>query len=292
MENYKYDFAVVGGDLRQAYMAELLAEKNFSVILYETQQHPQCEGFPFAGSLMEAIKSAKTIIAPIPLTREGKKIYAKNEQSDLTVCELKNQLQKGQKLFAGCISEELCQWGIENQVDMYDFMENEELTLYNTIATAEGTIAEAIIRHPVNLHRSKSLVIGYGRCAKVLAQGLHGLCSQVSVCARKPSARSEAQVAGHQAISFLMLKEKINEYDFIFNTVPSLVLDKSILSHVKPEGIIIDIASAPGGVDYQAAEQLGIKAYLCLGLPGKYAPKSSAEALVQVLLSNSEWNDK
>ena len=47
---------------------------------------------------------------------------------------------------------------------------------------------------------------------------------------------------------------------------------------------IIDIASAPGGVDYEAAGALGIAAKLCLGLPGKYAPKTAGEILAEEIM--------
>ena len=44
--------------------------------------------------------------------------------------------------------------------------------------------------------------------------------------------------------------------------------------------VIIDIASAPGGIDYEYALNHGINAKLCLGLPGKVAPRASADILV------------
>jgi dipicolinate synthase subunit A len=46
---------------------------------------------------------------------------------------------------------------------------------------------------------------------------------------------------------------------------------------------IIDIASAPGGVDFSAAQKMGISAFLCSGLPGKYAPASSASAIQKII---------
>jgi dipicolinate synthase subunit A len=55
---------------------------------------------------------------------------------------------------------------------------------------------------------------------------------------------------------------------------------------MKPDVVIIDIASAPGGVDYPTAKELHVNCKLCLGLPGKFAPKSSAAFLVNHVLSN------
>ncbi|MFR5969905.1 MAG: hypothetical protein ACLUGF_02180 [Clostridium sp.] len=52
---------------------------------------------------------------------------------------------------------------------------------------------------------------------------------------------------------------------------------------VKPEVCIIDIASRPGGTDFSYCQESSIFAKLCLGLPGIYAPKSSAGILMEVI---------
>jgi dipicolinate synthase subunit A len=47
--------------------------------------------------------------------------------------------------------------------------------------------------------------------------------------------------------------------------------------------MIFDIASNPGGVDFIAAEKLGIYAESYQSLPGKYAPQTSAEILFEAV---------
>lgn len=78
-------------------------------------------------------------------------------------------------------------------------------------------------------------------------------------------------------------KIQCSKYDFIFNTVPAPVLTKERLQGVKPEVCIIDIASRPGGTDFSYCQESSIFAKLCLGLPGIYAPKSSAGILMEVI---------
>ena len=73
----------------------------------------------------------------------------------------------------------------------------------------------------------------------------------------------------------------LQESDFIFNTIPAMVLPKALLGYVRRDALILDMASAPGGVDYEACKELGISAALLPGLPGKYAPASSAEILAE-----------
>ena len=43
------------------------------------------------------------------------------------------------------------------------------------------------------------------------------------------------------------------------------------------------IPHSPGGVDYDYAKELGIQANMYQGIPGKIAPKSSAEILYQYI---------
>jgi dipicolinate synthase subunit A len=72
--------------------------------------------------------------------------------------------------------------------------------------------------------------------------------------------------------------------DVIFNTIPVPVLTGEVLDRVSPNALIIDLASAPGGVDFKKAESMGIKAVLAPGLPGKVAPKTAGRILAKVII--------
>ena len=100
---------------------------------------------------------------------------------------------------------------------------------------------------------------------------------------RKEKKRARAKSYGYRACSFDAPKDTMSKYDFIFNTVPAPVLTKERLQGVKPEVCIIDIASRPGGTDFSYCQESSIFAKLCLGLPGIYAPKSSAGILMEVI---------
>ena len=50
---------------------------------------------------------------------------------------------------------------------------------------------------------------------------------------------------------------------------------------MKKSCCIIDLASKPGGVDFDSARKHEIKADLALGLPGKVAPKSAAKYMYE-----------
>ena len=75
----------------------------------------------------------------------------------------------------------------------------------------------------------------------------------------------------------------LGEADVIFNTIPVPVLTGAVLDKVPPGALIIDLASAPGGVDFQRAANIGVKAILAPGLPGKVAPKTAGRILAKVI---------
>lgn len=286
MNPMTYDFAVIGGDLRQVYMAEDLTSRGFSVLLYGLENLCTKAYIEHAKSLAQAIDSSKVILTPIPFTKNGVHILSLDSKPDLTPEILCSHLKKGHRLYGGCFTDNIRDFCDSNQIYYNDFMVEEKVTLFNTIATAEGTIAEAIINSGGNLHGSNCLILGYGRCAKTLAEKLKGLCDHIDIAARSALSLSQAMTSSFGTIALSDLSDSISQYDYIFNTIPAMVLDRELLEQTKDEVVIIDIASAPGGVDFAAAKELTRNARLSLGLPGKYAPKASAAYLTQYLLSD------
>ena len=55
---------------------------------------------------------------------------------------------------------------------------------------------------------------------------------------------------------------------------------------------MIDLASLPGGVDFSAAQELGLKAVQALSLPGKTAPESAAEIIKQTVYTILEEEEE
>src|SRR5699024_1787131 len=87
-----------------------------------------------------------------------------------------------------------------------------------------------------------------------------------------------------QAVHSEHMVEVLQQSDIIINTVPALLLDKDALETVTPGSLIIDVASKPGGTDFNMAEQLGIKAIHALALPGKVAPITAGNIIAEILI--------
>lgn len=272
----EYDIAVIGGDKRTAYMIPFFREMGYRVICYKIcrVRGGAIAADGVADSLKQAVESARIIVGGIPIEKKG----------IVHIRELSRHIRKHHKVFGGVIPEAFRQECDERGICCYDYMRDESIAVFNAVATAEGAILEALIHKDTNIHRSNTLVLGYGRCGMVLAQKLKGLSAFVTVCGSSPIELARAEAMGMETLLLSRLEERIGEFEYIYNTIPALALEEGILGKVQKDVLIIDIASGKGGVDYQAAERLEVKALHCLGLPGKYAGRISAKRLTEYVV--------
>lgn len=280
----KYNIGIFGGDLRQVYMTKELLKGGHNLITYNLHEKVKDKNCIQAQNLNDLFKLSNLVIGPIPMSRDDISIFSSKSLSDMTIAHVAYLLNKEHILFAGNIPSPITDICENKNIPFYDLMKNEKLTILNAIATAEGTLMEAIRNSNKNLHRSSCLILGYGRCGKVLARKLKALDANVTVTARSRDTLAYANAFGNYTIPLNNIEVILSSFDFIFNTIPALVLDKKCLDLVNNDVLIIDIASAPGGVDYDYAKKLGLNARLCLGLPGKVAAESSASLLVSEIL--------
>lgn len=284
-----YDIALIGGDARIAYMASCFLEKGYRVICYGTMDvaGEESSNLLYADSMKDAIRQSSLIVGGISLFKEGK-VFAKQEMQDMTEEGFYNCLEPDQMVFGGVIPERFSELCRERNILCYDFMKDEPLAIFNAVATAEGAILEALQNKETNIHGSDTLVLGYGRCGRVLSNKLRGMGAKVTVCSRSPVELACAETCGYRVLPIGKLEDGIHVFEYIYNTVPATLLRRNLLTRMRRDVLIIDIASGEGGVDYQRAKQLGIRALHCLGLPGKYAPKISAKGLVDFVIRKME----
>ena len=168
-------------------------------------------------------------------------------------------------------------------IKIVESMRDDELAILNSIPSAEGAVQIAMQHSDFTIHGSRSAVLGFGRTGVTLASTLLALKSTVTVAARKRQDLAKARALGHIPLRFCKLKSALPSLDLVFNTAPALVLPRELLSAVKKTCVIVDLASPPGGVDFDAAKELGITAILAPGLPGLVAPRTAGEILSSVV---------
>ena len=273
----KRTFAVLGGDMRQLRLAQLLEQDGQIVYRCGFDQVPR------QSSLEQAV-TADVVILPLPLSRDGRTLNLPLSASDIALEALWPLLDSRQQLVcAGNISETLRRQASGAGVDLTDYFDREEVQVGNAIPTAEGAIQAAMEATDITLHGAQVLVIGYGRIGKVLAQDLRGLGAEVSISARKYCDLAWITAQGCRTLRTEALTGQLGGFDLIFNTVPARILDRRHLEELKASCVVIDLASEPGGVDFAAAEELGVQAIWARALPGKAAPLSGAKVICSAI---------
>ncbi len=113
----------------------------------------------------------------------------------------------------------------------------------------------------------------------MLVKLLQAFGADVTVAARKQSDLAWAKIYGANSIKTSALPNAVKTADVVFNTVPAVLFDKRTLRVLKKDCLIIDLASKPGGVDFNAARELSIDTVWALSLPGKSAPVSAGKII-------------
>ena len=291
--------AILGGDLRQLSIARHLSELGFDSTVWgigrcedEIGDCVRCLDWK------DAVTGCRAIILPLPASADGVTVNCPlndGSQQPLSLSILFETISPDTLIIGGKFTPAVVNLAQSKGRRIIDYFESEELQIKNTVPTAEGAIAIAMNELPVTIDGSKMAVVGYGRVGKMLADKLYALGADVTVAARK--GRDLAWAKSHRydtlkietrrgASSLLSLGVG---YDVIFNTVPYWLFDKSILSRLDTNTLIIDLASAPGGVDSKAAGECGVRVIWALSLPGKCAPftagKIICESINDILLS-------
>ncbi len=274
--------AFIGGDLRQISAARYFAGKGAEVNVWGFDGCRLPEKVQGKDTLQSACEGARAIILPLPYGKEGELNCPLTEQQP-NLAELLPAVSPETIIMGGKLDLEAYKLAEAHNNKITDYYGREELSVLNAVPTAEGAVETAMRELPVTLFGSKMAIIGFGRIGKVLARALCALGADVTVFARKPEAKAWARIYGCKTETTDNMEEKLSEFVCIFNTVPAPVLGARELCAVRDGAIIIDLASAPGGVDKGAAEKAEVRVITALSLPGRVAPDSAGEIIAETI---------
>lgn len=269
---------ILGGDRRMSLLSHYLKEDGYAVRTWELPDGAE------PSALCDAA-GAEAIILPVPLTKDGTL-----NGTDLALPELWQLLRPTQQIFAGAVRAEDKEAVRSCGLTITDYFSREELTVRNAVPTAEGAIETAMKHLPVTLHGTPCLVIGFGRIGKLLAHDLKALGAKVTVSARKLSDLAWIDAFGYAGVHTNRLSGELGNFRVIFNTVPQQVVGETLLRELKPDCLLIELASV-SGFDLAAVEKLRLNYIKASGLPGKVAPETAAQAMKKTLCKLMEGQE-
>lgn len=275
--------AVIGGDDRELYLIPELRKLGAYIVGYGYEKAPPIPDMTLASSLLDAVNRVDVLLFPLFGTDERGVVKAKYSESPIVLNkEVLQAIPAHVPLLIGWARPALKSAADMMGIHIVETAKLSEIAILNSIPSAEGAIQMAMQATPITIHSSKSFVLGLGRTGWTIAHTLLGMGAHVTGVARKATDLARAYQSGMSPVHFSDLEDEIGKAEIIFNTVPSLVLDRVILEKVARDAVIIDLASIPGGTDFEYAQMLGIKAELAPGLPGIVAPKTAGKILAQV----------
>lgn len=268
-------YAVVGGDRRAAVLCELLHADGHRVTSYALERAELPSEIPKASCLQGCVYGADCVVFPVPSERVGL-LNAPYSSLELKFSELVPALWPGQLVFGGNFSDEFCISAGERGLFPHDLMKNSNFVTGNAAITAECALSLLINSSEKALYGSRVLITGWGRIAKHLAFRIAACGAELCIAARRPAHLAMIQSLGLDAVPLEALDAVAGDFDFIVNTIPARVISQTALCCAECGGVIMELASPPGGFDRAMAENIGLKVIFAPGLPGKYAPYSSA----------------
>jgi dipicolinate synthase subunit A len=274
-------FAVIGGDRRNIFARDMLRAEGFDVCAFAlgSEDEPSC--------LASALADSDYILAPTPFTKDGVMLNTPLYSETIFIEDFLRLIAPQQKLFAGGINRaarELCN---QYQTNATDLLSIKELTILNAIPTAEGAVKIAVESSPITLHGSNTLILGFGKIGKSLAKLLTAFGADITATSRRNETDSETAQYAISSVriddSLESLRYILGSFDFIFNTVPHVLIDAELCERINKNAVYIELASSPYGIDKLAAGESGITVIDAPSLPGKTAPKTAAGYIVKTV---------
>ena len=275
---------IIGGDSREKKLAGLLARKGYAVNVLANNQFCNHENIDFYSEIKAAVSRADVIIAPVSSTDNQGYLKSRFIEKPVRLDDGFFQLFDSEALFLiGVVNDFLEKCLQKNSVNYVELTSLDGFAILNAIPTAEGALKIAIEETAVTIYNSNILILGLGRVGKTLGWRLNLLGAEVYAATRNNKAIARGKDLGLHMIGYNNLSLLLPRMDIIFNTVPALILNQELIEHINSEAIIIDLASSPGGTDFEAAKQRKIRAVLAPGLPGKIAPETAGDILGEIV---------
>lgn len=282
--------AVLGGDTRQYALVEKFLKEGLSVQTFGLPHDALPNGAIPADSWREAVRGVSAVILPLPASPDGVRIHMPFLQGGEAplFSALFRELPQYTLIAGGRFSPTVKALAEEMGRPLFDYFTSEELQQKNALPTAEGAVSIVMRELPYVISGMPVAVTGYGRVSRALSELLNAMHAKVTIAARKEKDLADAEKRGYRTVSLAEkdgIRSLCHGQRVIFNTVPFWLFSEDVLRDMQKDTLMIDLASAPGGVDANAAGKYGVRVIWALSLPGKYAPASAGEIIADTVLS-------
>lgn len=282
MDWSKIVIAVVAGDRREQEIARLAAATGATVRAYGFPwPEAGIRGVTLARDATQALAGADFALLPIPGIAPDGTLFA--PECPLKIIPDRDMLagmRKPAHIILGWADKNLKTHGEALGITFHEYEWDVDLMLLRGPAIIEGLLKVMIENTDITLHKSRICIVGQGTIGALLTRYLVTLGAYTHVAARNKVQRAAAHAMGAESHELTELAELAPRLDGIVSTVPSPVVSRAVLEKLPPHALLVDVAAPPGGIDRDAAKEIGLKFVWARGM-GKRAP---------VTVGRSQWS--
>jgi len=274
--------AVVGGDRREQEIARLAATTGATVRAFGFPwPEAGIAGVSLTDSAAEALDGARVALFPIPGIAPSGALFAPSaSEAIIPDRAMLAAMRPPAHIILGWGDERLKAHASALGITLHEYEWDQDLMLLRGPAIVEGLLKVVIENTAITIHKARVAVVGQGSIGFLLARYMVALGAYTHVVARNAVQRAAAYAAGAEVHTLDGLAALAPQLDMIFSTVPSRVVGREVLERLPGHALVVDLAAPPGGVDFDAAKALGLKAIWARGL-GSRAP---------VTVGASQWS--
>lgn len=274
--------AVVGGDEREQEIARLAAATGATV---------RAHGFPWPAAgvsgvehladAAQALSGADVALFPIPGIAATGALFAPAAPAPIVPGRaMLAAMRAPAHIILGVADANLRGHCEALGIGIHEYEWDVDLMYLRGPAICEGLLRVTIENTVITIHRAQVGIVGQGTIGGLLTRYLVALGARVTVFARNPVQRAAAYAAGAEMCEITELAEQAGRLDILYSSVPSRVVGRDILARMRAGALVVDVAAPPGGIDLEAAKELGLKAVWARGM-GRRAP---------VTVGASQWS--
>ncbi len=264
----KESYLIIGGDRRLEMLKDIMTKKGKEV--YHIR-------YPADINELDNAERYSHIVLPIPLTKDGEFLYSQCVELKIKLSYLKEKLSSANKIYGSGLPSSF-------SAETFDLMKDPIFKRANAMLTAQGALRLLLENTQDYIISKKVLITGFGDVAETLGELLLRIGCEVNIKARSPKALLSAEMQGY-GTSYLKYNENyLEEYDYIFSTVPTKIFSERDILSMKDEGIYFELASYPYGADRNLFIKHNKKYLSGSALPGKYLPFASAKLIADFIL--------
>ena len=276
-----YRFSIIGGDMRNVKLSELLSEDGHEVHTFALDNTGKIS--QRCSDLREAFALSDIAVGPMPFTSgDGTYLNAPFHPEKIEIAKIADVIREsgfGGLLIGGRVPLALSGVGAVSA----DLLQRDDLAVLNSVPTAEGALQIAMEELPYTVRGLRTIVCGMGRVGSTLARLMQRVGADVTVVARSSRDFAICEAEGLKSCTYSHLRRILPEALLVYNTVPALIFGRELLDCMNQEALLIDLASMPGGTDFEYAAKRRIRTIHALSLPGKVAPAGAAQIIQKVI---------